>query len=54
MFHIPTWPGASRRVPTPTRDQLEPVAHVMAAWLGRIWRAMCEHAQRPGRQVPYY
>ena len=54
MFYIPKLPGASRRAPTPTRDQLGLAAHALAAWPMRIWRAMCEHAQRPERQVPYY
>lgn len=54
MLYIPTWPSTSSRAPTRTRNKPGSTTHALAAWPLRIWRAMCENAQRPERQVPYY
>lgn len=54
MTYSPTLPGASSRTPAQALNKFESAAHALAAWLLRIWRALCECAQRPQRQVPYY
>jgi len=30
------------------------LAHTGARWYLRLWRALCESAERPTRKVPYY
>ncbi len=54
MFHFPTWPGAIRRAPPSTPHPPWPATRRLATWFGGLWQALCEHAERPGRKVPYY